>query len=241
MVSDLKVSIIIADDHPIFRGGLHSILKKFPFISRVAEAGDGTEVIDLLAAEHFDVVLMDLDMKPMNGFTATQIITEQYPKTKVIALSMHDDEKNIFEIMDKGASGYLIKNAEKEEIEQAIKDVLSGRQFFSREVSNILIAYHNKSKPGKSSEEGEEHLENERMREIIFLLCHEFTSQEIAETLFLSVRTIDWYRRGILKITQSKGLAGIINYGAENGITNDSELKKRFAKPISKKEKQKGS
>src|SRR5438874_5730157 len=114
------VSVIIADDHPVYRGGLNGILNRLPFVCKISEATDGQQVIDLLSKEHHDIVLMDVSMEPMNGIDATKIIRAKFPRTKVIALSMHDDETNILSMLDNGASGYLLKNADKDEIEEAL-------------------------------------------------------------------------------------------------------------------------
>jgi DNA-binding NarL/FixJ family response regulator len=224
--------IIIADDHPIFRGGLNMILKNQSFVSKVAEAADGGEVISILAKESYDVVLMDIKMEPMSGIDATEIIQQKYPSTKVIALSMHDDEKNILDIISKGASGYLLKNADKEEIIEAIKEVMEGRQYFSREVSTIMLDRF-KAKPVPE----EDLVPKDRMREIVFLICHECTSQEIAEILYLSVRTIETYRSHILKVTKSKNLVGLMKFAEANDIMDDKDLKLKFSKALSKRNK----
>jgi DNA-binding NarL/FixJ family response regulator len=230
-----KSKIIIADDHPIFRAGINTALKGLPFISKVAEAANGEEVIKLLASEHFDVVLMDIKMEPMNGIRTTEVIRKRFPETKVIALSMHNEEEYILEIFEMGASGYLIKNADKEEIEMAIKEVMNGEKYFSREVSNTLLEHLHRLK-GISNEPPEyDAIQKERIRDITFLICHEFSNQEIADTIFLSPRTIEGYRRQIFKATKTNNLVGLIKFSLENKILEDENLKKKFAKEIAKK------
>jgi DNA-binding NarL/FixJ family response regulator len=232
--SSPSAKIIIADDHPIFRGGLHAVLKKLPFVSKVSEAADGREVIALLSKEHYDIVLMDVQMEPMNGIEATKIVREKHPKTNVIALSMSVDERYIFEMIEKGASGYLIKNADKEEIEQALIETLAGRQYFSSAVSKVLLEHYSRTKESSEDKEADT-LSKERIRELIFLICNEYTSQEIGEILYLSVRTIEKYRARVLKITDSKNLMGLLKFAMENKILDDSDLKKKFAKALAKK------
>src|SRR5690348_765400 len=99
------LSVIVADDHPVYRAGLNEILRRLSLVDKISEACDGRQVIELLHKQHHDVVLMDVTMEPMNGIDATKIIKDDFPETKVIALSMHDDETNILSMLNNGASG----------------------------------------------------------------------------------------------------------------------------------------
>src|SRR5258708_7794891 len=135
----MKCKLIIADDHPVFRAGMEAALKSMAIVSKVAQACDGKEVIQLLSHEHYDIILMDISMKQMDGIEATSIISKRFPLTKVIALSMHEDADIIADILDKGAVGYLIKNADKDEIRKAIEDVMAGKKYYSVEASRLLI------------------------------------------------------------------------------------------------------
>lgn len=223
-----KIKIIVADDHPVFRGGMVVALKSMSFVTKISQAAHGDEVIRLLEHEPYDLVLMDIKMAPMDGIEATEIIQARYPKTKVIAMSMHDDEKNIISILEKGAEGYLIKNADKEEIEEAIIEVISGREYFSKEVSRVIFQKLIHSGDKALTVKSEELLQKERCREIVFLICNELTNQEIADVLFLSKRTIEDYRKQILVTTKSKNIVGVVRYALSTGILEDNELKKKF-------------
>src|SRR4051812_5194063 len=121
------IKIIIADDHPVFRDGLNGVLRRQDFIIKISQASDGTEVIRILEGENYDVVLMDINMKPMNGVQATEVIRKKFPDVKVIALSMFGEERYISEMISKGANGFLLKNSNKSEIIQAIKNVIKGK------------------------------------------------------------------------------------------------------------------
>jgi len=228
-MSDLlpKIKLIIADDHPVFRSGMESAVKSMGFISKVSQAANGEEVIKLLNHEQYHIVLMDIKMAPMDGIQATEIIQTRHPNTKVIALSMHDDEKNILEIISKGAMGYLIKNADKEEVEKAIREVMIGHPYFSNQVSQILYEQLKLAKDAATSTKPDA-LKNERFREIMFLIGHEFTSDEIAEALFLSTRTIEDYRGKILDMTKCKNIIGLVKYIIEKGLLEDAVLKQKF-------------
>jgi DNA-binding NarL/FixJ family response regulator len=228
--------VIIADDHPIFRSGINSALKGVPFISKVSEAANGEEVIKLLSNEKYDLVLMDIKMSPMNGLEATETIGRRYPATKVIVLSMHDDEEYIIEIFSKGASGYLVKNADKAEILEAILVVMKGNKYFSKEVSAIMIGHLSSQHP-EEKDNADDSISKERMREIIYLICQECTSQEVADLLYLSLRTIETYRSRILKVTKSKNLIGLLKYAQENKILEDVKLKERFKSALAKRKK----
>src|SRR4051812_48175619 len=126
MKSPDKIKLIIADDHPVFRNGLEMAMRSTGVTSKIALASGGDDVIEHLSKEHYDIVLMDIGMPRMNGIAATEIITANYPNTRVIALSMEEDKKKIEEILAKGAAGYLTKNAATDEIIEAISDVMAG-------------------------------------------------------------------------------------------------------------------
>ena len=211
-----SIKLIIADDHPIFRDGLNVVLKRHDFISKITQASDGSEVIRLLESELYDVVLMDIKMVPMNGVQATEIIRSRFPDVKIIALN---------EMISKGASGYLLKNSDKTEIIQAIKNVIKGRTYFSKEVADFIVDRVVELKSGnadlyKYSED--------RLTEVIFLISHEKTSKEIASLMNLSVRTIDECRIEVMKKTNSKSAIGVLKYAMQHGIFEDVILKGKY-------------
>ncbi|MBK6987407.1 MAG: response regulator transcription factor [Bacteroidia bacterium] len=219
------IKLIIADDHPVFRDGLYGVLKRQDFISKISQASDGTEVIRFLESENYDVVLMDIKMLPMNGVQATEIIRNRFPEVKIIALSMFGEERFINEMITKGASGYLLKNSNKSEIVQAIKSVVRGNSYFSEEVAEFIVDKLN----GKSNIEKENTaFMGERLREIIFLICHEKTSKEIAAMMKISHRTIDDCRGEIMKLTNSKSTIGVLKFAIQNGIMDDVLLKGKY-------------
>ena len=219
------IKLIIADDHPVFRDGLYGVLKRQDFISKISQASDGTEVIRFLESEKYDVVLMDIKMLPMNGVQATEIIRNRFPEVKIIALSMFGEERFINEMITKGASGYLLKNSNKSEIVQAIKSVVRGNSYFSEEVAEFIVDKLN----GKSNIEKENTaFMGERLREIIFLICHEKTSKEIAAMMKISHRTIDDCRGEIMKLTNSKSTIGVLKFAIQNGIMDDVLLKGKY-------------
>lgn len=219
------IKLIIADDHPIFRDGLNVVLKRHDFISKITQASDGLEVIRLLESEAYDVILMDIKMEPMNGVQATEIIRSRFPEVKIIALSMFGEERYINEMISKGASGYLLKNSDKSEIIQAIKNVIKGKTYFSKEVADFIVE---KIVEEKSRNSETFRYSEDRMREVIFLVSHEKTSKEIATLMNLSVRTIDDCRIEVMKKTNSKSAIGVLKYAMQHGIFDDVILKGKF-------------
>ncbi len=210
--------VIVADDSPVFRFGLATLLKNVPFISKVVrEAKDENEVLGNLEKNIFDIVFIDIQMQRMHGIETIYKIIKQFPKVKVIALLM--DERNIYtdEILHSGANGFILKNCDKQEIINALVQVCNGEQYFAPQVLN-LISLNNKEKIRlrKSS------IADKNMIAIMYLIYHEKTSKEIAGILNLSPRTIEDYRIKILRRTNSDNMIGIIKYVVENGIHIDA-------------------
>jgi DNA-binding NarL/FixJ family response regulator len=211
------IRIILADDHEIFRDGFNVMLKKQDEIKVEAEASDGKELLELIETYMPDIVLTDIKMPRLNGIEATRIIKKKYPDVYVIALSMFDDDNLIIDMLEAGAKGYLLKNSPKNEIIEAIKTVYKNELYYCKSTSNKLIQmmaqskfnpYKDTRKPTYSSKE----------IEIILLICQQYTTKEIASTLFLSIRTIEGYREKIQEKMKVKNTAGIVVYAIKNGI-----------------------
>ncbi len=219
------LSIIVADDHPVLREGMIKILEKESFISRLEEANNGREVIDLLEKNHFDLVLMDIRMEPMSGIQATKLIQTAFPKTKVLAFSMFNDLRIIEEMKSAGAVGYLLKNTEKAEIIEVIKTISLGGTHFQENchVRQTHANYFSAITP-------KDGIKAKHLREIIFLLCIGKISKEIATILNLSTRTIEKYRNDLNEHLEIKNIAGIIRFGMDHGILEDEILKAKFDK-----------
>ena len=235
MESNPKLKIIIADDHKFFRAGLEAVLRSFKYVESVTQAENGRELIDLMEKESYDIAFVDVSMPEMNGIDAVKIISIRHPNVKAIALSMHDDQDNILEMMNNGASGYILKNTDKAEIDEAIKVVLHGKQYFSNAVSEVLYQQLISKVKKPENNHGEDVLNKERFREIIFLLCHEFKNAEIGEILFLATSTIETYRKDAIHALGCKTTAGLIRYGVESGLYKDSSLMQRFSAVIDEK------
>ena len=214
-VADIK--LVIADDHEIFRDGFKLMLSKFPEIMLVGEAGNGRELLELIEKENPDVILTDIKMPVMDGIEATKKIAELYPDKGIIGLSMYDDDELIIEMLEAGAKGYLIKNAGKDQIIEAIKTVYNDEPYYCKTTSHKLTQMIAKSRfnPYKKSEKAEF---SEREKEIIAGICDEMTNKEIGDKLFISVRTVEGHRLKILEKMNVKNTVGLVVYAIKNGI-----------------------
>ena len=214
-----KIDIVITDDHKLFRKGIRSLLGDFDFINNVYEAGNGLELLDLLkkTSPKPDVVLLDLKMPEMDGMEANKKLKELYPKIKVIVLTMEDDEQLILHMINEGVNGYLMKNADPDQLEMAIKKVLEKDFYFTDDISSLVFRNFIS---GKKVEKVVETVLTHREVQVLELICKEYTAAEIADELALSVRTIDGFRSKLLEKTGTKNMAGLVVYALKNRIVD---------------------
>ena len=204
-----KINIVIADDHKLFRKGIVALLSDFNFLNEINEAANGSELLDLLSKlELFpDVVLLDLRMPVMDGVEAHQHIRKLYPDLKVIILTMEDDEQYILHLISEGVNGYLLKNADPEEMEMAILKVVKNGYYFSDDISAMLI----KNLKKKEKAEVSFNLDfTEREIQALELICKEYSNAEIAEAMKISIRTAEGYKLKLLEKSGAKNIAGLV-------------------------------
>jgi DNA-binding NarL/FixJ family response regulator len=211
------IRIILADDHEMFREDFKTLIKKQPEFELVAEAEDGAELVKLSAQLQPDVVLTDIKMPNMNGVEATRRILRSQPHVFVIALTMFDEEHLIVDMLESGARGYLLKNAHKTEVFEAIKTVFKGDTYYCRHTSDKLTQMIARSRYNPAKE-NERPVFNPREVEVIRLICSQCSNKEIAEKLSLSVRTIEGHRERIQEKMKVRNGAGIAVYAIKNGI-----------------------
>jgi DNA-binding NarL/FixJ family response regulator len=212
------INLAIADDHKIFRNGLKATLEDCPDFELLIEASNGKELIGLLADHKPDVILMDIKMPEMDGMQTTAYVHQHFKDIKVLALSMHNEDKYIVDMMKAGASGYLLKNAEPEEIIDAIATVHNKGFYFNEHLSVTLIKQL--VGPGSYADgTGQQTVDlNDREIEVLRLVCQEYSNQEIADKIFLSVRTVEGYRARLFEKTGSKNLVGLVIFAIKRGI-----------------------
>jgi two-component system, NarL family, response regulator NreC len=217
------ISLVIADDHEIFRDGLALMLSKQKHITLKGEAEDGKELIELVKLHHPDIVLADIKMPRMDGIEATKLLATEFPAVRIIALSMYDEENLIIEMLEAGAKGYLLKNADKQEILDAIEQVYDDHVFYCRHTSAKLasLIVNSKFNPYRKKEAV---VFTEREKEIIRLICLQFTAQEIGDKLFISKRTVEGYRTKILEKMGVKNTAGVVVYALKHDMIKEAEI-----------------
>lgn len=210
------IKVLIADDHRVFRDGIKALLEKCEDIEVVAEASDGDEVLTKLKDLQVDVIIMDLDMGNTNGIETTQLVKEHFPTVNILVLSMHGTHNYILRVLDAGAIGYILKNAGKDELVTAIRSVSNGDSYFSREVSTTLIEHLHK--PSGNRKKNEKLPLTDRETEILKLIAQEYSNPEIADKLFISIRTVDTHRRNLLEKLKVKNTAGLVKYAIKEGL-----------------------
>jgi DNA-binding NarL/FixJ family response regulator len=211
------INVLIADDHEIFLDGMHVLLKKVPNIEVVGEASNGQQLVRLAKELKPDVVITDIKMPVMDGIEATKQLTAEVPEIGIIALSMYEEENLIVEMLEAGAKGYLLKNAHKTEIVQAIESVYKGQTYYCNRTSTRLVKLLVNSNYNPNRKEEKAKL-SDREKDVIRLICREMANKEIAIELNLSVRTVEGYREKIEEKINAKNAAGIVVYAIKNGI-----------------------
>jgi DNA-binding NarL/FixJ family response regulator len=211
-------TIIIADDHQIVRDGVRSLLEGEPEITVTGEAEDGEDVLNLLKSEPADLVIMDINMPRMDGITCTEIISREFPDTRVLALTMLIEDQHVKAMIHAGASGYIMKNSGKEELLKAIRRIVDGKHYFSEEATNAIMMDLLQPSEKKEKKDGDDIPLTEREVEILKLIALEMTNEEIGKKLFISRRTVDAHRRNLLEKTGSRNTAGLIKYAVRHQL-----------------------
>ena len=212
-------NVIVADDHKMIRDGIISLLEEEANIRVLGEASDGREVLILLEKQEVDIILMDIDMGKYNGIDATKQVAKLYPNVKVLIISMHNDLSYITKAFEAGAKGYLLKNAGKNEMLKAIDQMIQGNTYCSTEVSAKLVA-HLQGKLSKKKKKAGIPL-TRRELEVLKLIVAEYSNSEIANELFISIRTVDTHRRNLLAKLRVKNTAGLVKYAIKHGLVEE--------------------
>lgn len=206
------MNIVIADDHAIVRSGFSMILNFQPDMEVIATAADGIEAYAAVAKHQPDLLVMDLSMPPgESGLIATGKIKEDYPDTKILILTMHDDEEYLFHILKSGASGYVLKNAPDEELLLAIRTVHAGGTYIHPKMATSLVREFIKHDKSGSSEDPFELL-SKRELEILPLIAKGYGNKEVAEKLFISVKTVEAHKAKIMDKLQLKNRPELVEY-----------------------------
>jgi DNA-binding NarL/FixJ family response regulator len=213
------IKVAIADDHKIFRKGVILSLRPFTNIKFVMEAENGNELIEGLAAADPDVILMDLRMPGKDGIETTKVVSKQFPQMHIIILSMYEDERFVSHLMENGANGYLLKNAEPNEIRRAIMDVHEKGYYLNSFVNRILLKKaHSKQKVVPSL--NNEITLSDKEKDVLKFICMEFTAQEIAQKMDISPRTVEAIKDRLMERFGSKNTAGLVFFAVKNNLVD---------------------
>ncbi|WP_234567264.1 response regulator transcription factor [Rhodohalobacter sp. 614A] len=216
-----NVKIALADDHKIVRDGIKTMLESQPEIDVVAEASDGKEILQKVEENLIDLVIMDINMPEMDGITAAKVLKDKHPNVKVLALTMSNDDLHVRQMIQAGASGYIMKSAGRKELKNAIETIMSGKHYFSDEATHSIMMDLVRGK-GKSTSPEAVHI-TDRELEILELIVEEYTNQEIADKLFISSRTVDAHRRNLLQKTGSRNTAGLVKYAFQHNLISSRD------------------
>lgn len=210
------VRILIVDDHQMFIDGIKALLRNVKRFKIVDEALDGSIALEKLKSTPIDIMITDISMPGMSGTELTQIVKKEYPQIKILVLTMYNDQDVANEILMSEAEGFILKNTGKQELVSALTSIADDGTFYSREVlTNLMI----KVKNDKRTEE-ETHNLTERELEILQLICEELSSEQIAEKLFISKRTVDTHRQHIYEKTKCKTIISLIKFALRNNLVN---------------------
>lgn len=219
-----KLSILLVDDHTVVRSGFRLMLETVEaFKCEIDEAGNGQEAIEKVRTKHYDVVIMDIKMPVMDGIEATRQIRQINRDTRILGLSMYDEEKYIVDMVRAGAMGYMLKNSDSEELVEAISTLYRGKKYYSRDVANRLVDHLQSSPKGRDARmanDGELGVLSSRELEVLKFIASEYTNEEISQRLSISKRTVDTHRQNILHKLHVKNTAGLIRYAIKQGLVS---------------------
>jgi DNA-binding NarL/FixJ family response regulator len=196
--------IMIADDHFLIRAGVKQMITQLENVALVAEAVSGKQALDLFDEHKPDVLLLDISLPDMTGIEITQRIMAEHPGAKIIILSMHNDGEYISKCIELGVKGYVIKNESGDELQYAVKSVLAGKEYFSREVQDVIFRKYTSAVIKKATKEVDKVTLTNRERDILQLLAEGLTSNQIADRLFISTRTVETHRANLMKKLDAK-------------------------------------
>jgi len=211
-----KIRVLVVDDHTIVRDGICALLALVRDIEVIGEASDGGEALKMVKNLEPDVVLMDIAMPSMGGLEATHQICKEFPRTKVIALTQHDDKEFVFPVIEAGASGFISKVAASSELVSGIRSVFQGDSYLSPSVARVLIEDY-QQKGSRVSRDPYSQL-TERERDVLRLVAEGHTTQEIADALVISPKTVEGHKTSLMAKLGIHNRIELIKYALRKGI-----------------------
>jgi len=207
---------MLADDHHLVRAGIRALVEKIPGVTVTGEAGDGRQVLELIRTSEPDLLLLDLSMPGLNGMETLVRLQKDFPNVRVIVLSMHQSSEYVWEAMNSGAAGYLLKRGGVADLEPAIRSVIAGKTYLSQEISERL----RKELPLRASHLSKRPVDRltPRQREILQLLAEGETTKGIAITLNLSNKTVEYHRAKLMECLNIFDIPGLVRFAMRTGV-----------------------
>lgn len=216
-----KIKILIADDHSVVREGLRTLLGRVTDFDVIGETADGEEAVRMTSEKKPDVAIVDISMPKVNGIEAARQIRKESPGTKVLIFTIHENEEYVYQIVASGANGYVLKDAGKNDLIAAVRAIHSGGRFFSPRVSKLIIdEFVRRSQTAQVPVTTGKSVLTNRESEILQYIASGLTNAEIAQKLFLSVRTVNTHRTNLMRKLDVHNTAELVRYAMENGIAN---------------------
>jgi DNA-binding NarL/FixJ family response regulator len=210
--------ILLVDDHDVVRTGIKALLQGEENLKVVGEASNGKNALEFLDNQEVDLVVMDINMPVMDGIKCTIELKKKFPDMKVLALTMLSEEQHIRQMLKAGASGYILKNSGQQELLKAISSILGGQHYFSKEATQAIMMDMVNDEPKENKIKYDNIYLTDREKDVLKLIVKEFTNQEIADKLFISVRTVDAHRRNLLQKIGARNAAGLAIYAMNNNL-----------------------
>lgn len=211
-----SIKIFIVEDHDMFREGLKFVLGSNPRYAIVGEASNGKEFLDKLDGDLPDVVLMDIDMPVMNGIEATKTALEKYPGLNIVTLSMHGDDGHYNKMIEAGVKGFVLKNAGANQLSEAIDNISNGNVYFSQELlMNIIL---NKRDQDKTVNLKDNLDISDREMDVLKLICKGYTNKQIADQLFISVKTVEGHKSKLMMKTETNNTVSLVLFSIKNQL-----------------------
>jgi DNA-binding NarL/FixJ family response regulator len=214
------IHVLIADDHKMFVDGIDSILRNEEDIEVVDRCYDGPSVFKAVEEFPVDVILLDVNLPGMTGIEVTEKLMKQNPKTKILALSMYNEESFVSEILRKGALGYILKNTGRTELVDGIRTVYGGKSYFSKDVTQTIMKSLMKQRTAEKKTKRSLHIPklSRREKEVLKYIVEEFTTTEIAEKMFIAQKTVESHRASLLSKLNARNTAGLVRIALENNL-----------------------
>lgn len=207
-----EIKIAIVDDHALFRDGIRMVLSQIPGYDVIYDSSDGRDFIEFVLKSKVDIVLMDIEMPYLSGIETTRQTLALKPNLKIIALTMFADEMHYMQMLKAGVKGYILKKSNKFELKQAIDEVFNGGNYFSQEIIQKLAS----QSIGKRVNNPDQL--SEREKDVLNLICIGLTSKEVAEKLFISIKTVEVHRANILRKTNARNTAELMIWAVKNNL-----------------------